>query len=215
MSEVDKLVIHSCLLSRGRYSNYYFSPAYNDLRKTLKQARQYHQNQWMKRAWPRSIHRKKAELKINFAKEVVTHVIKWLIYVWQGGLCTLQIDADNVDYDFNKIGSEFHFDSDSTIDLIHFERHSQVCSCENDVCKTSDCHPRCKYVCWQRFSINRWECETYTDDFSVPLDLICDGKYDCFDKTDETSCTTGMQHIIEIRKITNLKRYMMTLLLCY
>ncbi|CAB3222310.1 unnamed protein product [Arctia plantaginis] len=65
------------------------------------------------------------------------------------------------------------------------------CSCKREVCELDNCDARCKRICWQKFRLNRWKCQSVSGDASIPLGLICDGKLDCFDESDETLCAMG------------------------
>lgn len=68
------------------------------------------------------------------------------------------------------------------------------CSCRQQFCTADDCDSRCKHVCWQKYILNRWACQSIDGDQSIPLNSICDGKLDCFDESDETACSIDTSH---------------------
>ncbi|XP_063632113.1 uncharacterized protein LOC134803277 isoform X1 [Cydia splendana] len=66
-----------------------------------------------------------------------------------------------------------------------------VCTCTGQFCLLNNCTSACNNTCWQRFSLWQWQCESVVGARSVPIDLVCDGKVDCSDESDEKECTTG------------------------
>lgn len=65
------------------------------------------------------------------------------------------------------------------------------CVCNQQYCLHSKCREDCKDVCWQNYTLGRWQCEAVIGGKSVSLNEICDGKLDCFDESDENGCFEG------------------------
>lgn len=65
------------------------------------------------------------------------------------------------------------------------------CACSGSFCANLTCAEACKRVCWHKYNLGRWSCQAVDQSTSVPLDMVCDGKLDCYDETDENHCVSG------------------------
>jgi hypothetical protein len=65
------------------------------------------------------------------------------------------------------------------------------CRCKKSFCEDMSCPKACKNVCWFKYNLGRFGCQAVDESTSVSLDVLCDGKLDCYDETDEAHCNTG------------------------
>ncbi|XP_038221184.1 uncharacterized protein LOC119839067 [Zerene cesonia] len=68
----------------------------------------------------------------------------------------------------------------------------EACSCKDETC--SNCTSYCKRICWHRNSLTHWNCDSVNDTSVTSLNVLCDGKYDCYDESDEKECFSDNVH---------------------
>ncbi|KAJ0177939.1 hypothetical protein K1T71_006812 [Dendrolimus kikuchii] len=84
-------------------------------------------------------------------------------------------------------------------DILDTNEHKEYwspksCECTGMVCANVSCQDPCPKVCMQKNSLNQWICESTDGNPGVPVSVLCDGKIDCYDKSDETNCSYGAMH---------------------
>lgn len=67
----------------------------------------------------------------------------------------------------------------------------RFCKCSGRVCMPHPCNEKCKKICEHKHALGRMMCRSFNRDTSISLDLICDGKIDCEDESDENNCNEG------------------------
>lgn len=65
------------------------------------------------------------------------------------------------------------------------------CACHGKLCVNATCGTACRRFCYEKFALNRWTCKAASGEGSVSFNLVCDGKYDCLDESDEINCAVG------------------------
>ncbi|CAH2085290.1 unnamed protein product [Euphydryas editha] len=84
------------------------------------------------------------------------------------------------------------------------------CKCNKEHCL--NCTNSCKRICWQQNSLSLWNCESVDGTDTVSLNWLCDGKFDCFDESDEKDCNIGSGYEkFEAQEIYNIILKMLNL----
>lgn len=78
-------------------------------------------------------------------------------------------------------------ETDDEFKKIVLQRKQPQCNCKNQFCH--NCSNACKHICWQSYILSQWSCESIQGTDFIPLNSLCDGKFDCYDKTDEENCS--------------------------
>lgn len=69
------------------------------------------------------------------------------------------------------------------------------CFCREGICAVAQCSKDCESVCTTLPLFTRYHCSnTGNRDTYVPLKSLCDGKFDCPKKDDETNCIKGKNY---------------------
>ncbi|XP_028168208.1 uncharacterized protein LOC114358438 [Ostrinia furnacalis] len=66
------------------------------------------------------------------------------------------------------------------------------CKCRGSFCANVTCPEVCKRVCWHKHTLGKWSCHAVDESTAIPLDMVCDGKLDCYDESDESGCNPGI-----------------------
>lgn len=128
----------------------------------------------------------KSESIVDVAGDVLT-VVRSFAMVLKGALCDMSVEESehilaaydqDLEKDFEKI-------------VLQGRWYPKSCICSGQICKDNSCPHLCKRLCFQKHSLQHWSCQTVTKNNSLSLDLVCDGKLDCYDETDEIGCATG------------------------
>lgn len=126
----------------------------------------------------------------NDILEVVTEVVA-IIKSFSLSLNTALCIDVNKEVDKMISEGESLLDAEST-SIRNVHEMLRECDCNNHVCLKPTCPAVCKRICYQTYSLSRWACKPVKEGAAgVSLDDICDGKYDCYDKTDESNCVSG------------------------
>ncbi|RVE54572.1 hypothetical protein evm_000693 [Chilo suppressalis] len=121
---------------------------------------------------------------IKVTTNEVAAVIETLAIALKSSLCMYEI-PDRNKMDIRK---------DLTLldeDVIELKMPLEKCNCNKSFCTNEVCSESCKLICWYKYTLVRWRCHAVDESTSVPLNSICDGKFDCNDESDEISCNTG------------------------
>lgn len=118
----------------------------------------------------------------------VALVITTLSTALEDTLCSNKIEEEFRKFnDIEAIEKEFEQDFTS-VKTSAWSPNSCKCIEEYRVGEYSE---NCESVCLQRYQLGRFQCQAVTNKKTIPLDLICDGKLDCYDEADENGCSTG------------------------
>lgn len=117
----------------------------------------------------------------------IAEVILTLSIALERTLCSSKVDDDT--RNFNGLEDEvqqvFEHEPARTN-----TRSLNTCQCIEEYC-AGECSEDCESICLQRYQIRRYECVAVSNKETISLDLICDGKLDCYDEADESECLTG------------------------
>lgn len=131
---------------------------------------------------------------IKAAVSDVNKILSTLSYALDGALCAR---VSNLKHQGNNEFRQFYdVDIDGLDEIIEGSKDPgfspKSCVCSGQFCADPPtCPAACKRVCWQRYSLNHWGCQAINGGTAVSLNVVCDGKLDCFDETDETLCQIG------------------------
>lgn len=129
--------------------------------------------------------------KMNEVREAhsIALVISSFALMLDGALCSNKLSFDTRrSYDL--------FDLDLDNEFKESIGSTKSCNCNEELC--DNCTHYCKRICKQEFSLTNWKCESLNGADTVSLNLLCDGKLDCFDESDEKGCNSGNDELILI-----------------
>lgn len=142
----------------------------------------------------------------------VTKILSTLSYALDGALCARTTELHG-NKDFRRF-NDIDVDNIEELDEVPKETgwSPKSCRCKQEFCVEPTCKAACKRVCWQRYSLNHWGCQALSGATSVSLNVVCDGKLDCFDETDENSCKIGIYSMYNLYVLgrVNKTKYTMT-----
>lgn len=117
----------------------------------------------------------------------VASVIMTLSIALESTLCSSTIDE--VTHKYDDIEAEIQRVSDhESLKTTSWSLNS--CQCIEEYC-VRECSEDCDAVCSQRYQLGRWQCKAVSNKQTIPLDLVCDDKLDCYDEADEIECHRG------------------------
>ncbi|XP_063371306.1 uncharacterized protein LOC134659566 [Cydia amplana] len=130
-----------------------------------------------------------APIKGKLSKKVkeIAQIVSSVGAALEGGLCIREKYKE-------EISRRNGLSLDDNVEVVQNNKKTwapPVCTCTGPFCLLNNCTSACNNTCWQRFSLRQLGCESVVGARSVPIDLVCDGKVDCFDESDEKQCTAG------------------------
>ncbi|XP_032515993.2 uncharacterized protein LOC116769100 [Danaus plexippus] len=120
---------------------------------------------------------------INIKRSVndIAIIISSLSLTLKAALCSQQLENQGI--------SEDVFERNLEQDVKEVIWPPKSCACKRELC--IKCTDACKRICWHKHSLSRWNCESINVSDSVSFNVLCDGKIDCFDESDEAGCDVG------------------------
>lgn len=125
--------------------------------------------------------RKYSESKTKKVRETIreaVNVVNSLTSALENSLCStfntknLALDEEDLDIETQK------------------EADQEICKCNGQKCLQT-CSPRCESMCFEMYGLSQFKCEAVSGEGLVSLDMVCDGKLDCYDELDEKDCSEG------------------------
>lgn len=122
--------------------------------------------------------------KMNEVRDAhsIALVISSLALKLDGALCSNKLS-------FDTRRSNDLFDLDLENEFKESVGSTKSCNCNEEFC--DNCTYYCKLICKKKFSLTNWNCESLNGTDTVSLNLLCDGKLDCYDESDEKGCNSG------------------------
>ncbi|KAJ8724291.1 hypothetical protein PYW08_015765 [Mythimna loreyi] len=139
------------------------------------------------------IENKSAVVDEKFVKGAVndvSRILSTLSYALDGALCARSSAPEHYSHNDFRRFNDIDIEAIEGLDDIPKDVGwtPKLCRCKRQFCIEPTCQAACKRVCWQRFSLNHWGCQALSGTTFVSLNVVCDGKLDCFDETDENFC---------------------------
>ncbi|XP_072949800.1 uncharacterized protein [Epargyreus clarus] len=129
----------------------------------------------------------KGEGSVKRTVNEISLVISALAFALDTSLCIPRLKSEDI-LNARKFNDLFEENLDETIKEVEWPPKS--CGCIRGRCENNTCTESCKRVCYQKYSLTRWGCESINRTENVPMNVLCDGKFDCFDQSDEKDCVT-------------------------
>lgn len=95
--------------------------------------------------------------------------------------------------DFNLATNKHYYDDE----LFVTQPAAEICKCSGQNCLKA-CTARCGKICYEMFTLSQFTCEAVSGEDFVSLDVVCDGKLDCYDEADEKDCSIGTLLLVRL-----------------